>query len=70
MSILKLGIIGAYHNISPKHTGRYTTEFAGRHNNRPADTVDQMRRMVRGMAGKLLRFRELTGWIPMQEGEL
>ena len=38
---------------------RYVAEFAGRHNNRPADTIDQMRRMVRGTKGKRLRYREL-----------
>ena len=40
-SMYKRGIIGTYHHISPKHTARYAVEFAGRHNDRPADTLDQ-----------------------------
>ena len=37
---LKRGYDGVYHHMSPKHLGRYITEFAGRHNTRPLDTVD------------------------------
>ncbi len=40
-SMLKRGIIGTYHHIIPKHTGRYANEFAGHHNDRPLDTADQ-----------------------------
>ena len=36
------------------------TEFAGRHNDRNADTLDQMAAIVRGMNGKRLRFADLT----------
>ena len=59
-SLFKRGIIGTYHHISPKHTHRYATEFAGRHNDRPLDTIDQMKAMVRGMEGKRLRYADLT----------
>ena len=59
-SMFKRGIIGVYHHISPKHTHRYATEFAGRHNDRPLDTIDQMKAMVRGMEGKRLRYADLT----------
>ena len=41
--------------MSPEHLDRYVTEFAGRHNDRPLDTIDQMRVMVRGMERKRLR---------------
>ena len=58
-SMFKRGIIGTYHHVSPKHTERYAVEFAGRHNDRPADTVDQMSHMVRGMEGKRLRYADL-----------
>ncbi len=60
-SMLKRGYYGTYHRMSPKHLDRYVTEFAGRHNQRPADTIDQMRRIVRGMSGKRLSYRELVG---------
>ena len=41
-SMLKRAHKGTFHKISPKHLDRYVQEFAGRHNVREADTVDQM----------------------------
>ena len=58
-SLFKRGIYGTYHHISPKHTHRYAVEFAGRHNDRSEDTLDQMQGMVRGMEGKRLRYGDL-----------
>ena len=58
-SMMKRGIVGTYHHISPKHTARYATEFAGRHNDRPLDTVEQIGAMVKGMDGKRLRYADL-----------
>lgn len=58
-SMMKRGIIGTYHHVSPKHTERYAVEFAGRHNNRPMDTIDQMAVMVRGVEGRRLRYKDL-----------
>ena len=60
-SMLKRGYVGTYHHMSPQHLNRYVTEFAGRHNQRPADTIDQLRCVVRGMVGKRLRYSELIG---------
>ena len=58
-SMLKRGYVGTYHKMSPKHLDRYVGEFAGRHNQRPADTIVQMGAMVRGMDQKRLRYRDL-----------
>jgi len=58
-SMLKRGYQGTYHQMSAKHLGRYVGEFAGRHNARPLDTIDQLRAMVRGMVGRRLRYDEL-----------
>ena len=66
-SLLKRGYVGVYHKLSPEHLGRYVTEFAGRHNDRPLDTIEQMRAMVRGMEGKRLRYRELIDHGPGQQ---
>ena len=55
-SQLKRGYVGVHHKISPKHLGRYVTEFAGRHNDRCSDTVEQMGALVRGIVGKRLRY--------------
>ena len=58
-AMLKRSIAGVYHQVSPKHLHRYTTEFAGRHNSRPADTIDQVKGLMRGMEGKRLRYQDL-----------
>ena len=58
-SLLKRGYIGTFHHFTEKHTDRYVTEFAGRHNARKLDTLDQMAAVMRGMAGKRLRYRDL-----------
>ena len=46
--------------MSPKHLDRYVTEFAGRHNVRELDTIDQMAFLAKGMVGKRLKYKELT----------
>ena len=58
-ALLKRGYHGTYHKMSRKHLQRYVNEFAGRHNIRNADTIDQMAMIVKGSVGKRLRYREL-----------
>ena len=60
-SMLKRAHKGTFHRFSVKHLQRYVAEFAGRHNLREMDTLEQMGEMVRGMDGKRLRYRELVG---------
>ena len=67
-SMLKRGYQGTYHKMSPKHLDRYVGEFAGRHNDREADTVDQMAGIVSGMAGKRLRYSDLTSDNGLENG--
>ena len=57
--MLKRGYHGTYHHVSQKHLNRYIMEFAGRHNRRPLDTVDQMGNLVTSMVGKRLMYRAL-----------
>ena len=58
--MMKRGYHGTYHRMSPKHLHRYVAEFEGRHNDRPLDTMTQMRRMARGMDRKRLQYKDLT----------
>ena len=57
---LKRAHKGVYHKISPKHLDRYVRQFAGKHNDREADTIAQMQNVVAGMVGKRLMYKELT----------
>ena len=58
--ILKRAHKGTYHYLSGKHLQRYLDAFCWRHNVRHLGTLDQMRDVIRGMAGKMLPWRELT----------
>ena len=58
-SMLKRAHKGTFHKISKKHLHRYICEFAGRHNIRDLDTIDQMKSLVVGMLGKRLQKKEL-----------
>ena len=58
-AMLKRGYVGIYHWMSGKHLDRYVTEFEGRHNGRPKDTLSQMADLVRGCIGKRLRYVDL-----------
>ena len=57
---LKRGYYGTYIQMSGKHLQRYVNEFAGRHNARPLNTLDQMARIVKGLEGKRLPYKALT----------
>ncbi len=58
-AMLKRAHKGTFHKISAKHMQRYVTEFAGRHNVRDEDTIDQMRNVIAGAVGKRLMYRDL-----------
>jgi transposase-like protein len=60
-SILKRGITGVYHHVSPQHLKRYLAEFDFRYNERAALGVpDEARadKLVRGIVGKRLTYRD------------
>ena len=59
-ALMKRGLHGTYHHVSTKHLGRYVTEFSGRHNDRPLDTMNQMEHMAKNAVGKRLRYRDLA----------
>ena len=59
--MLKRGYIGTYHRMSEKHLQRYADEFAGRHNIRRMNTIDQMEFIAGNFVGKKLPYKELVG---------
>ena len=63
-SMLKRGYHGVYHHMSAKHLHRYVGEFAGRHNMREENTMEQMEAVVAGLVGKRLMCRDLIGKRP------
>jgi hypothetical protein len=63
-SILKRGINGVYHHVSPQHLKRYLAEFDFRYNEREALGISDAVRadsLVRGIVGKRLTYRDSSG---------
>ena len=67
-SMLKRGYNGTFHHFSEKHLDRYVGEFAGRHNDREADTIDMMGAMVTSLEGKYLPYRDLIADNSLENG--
>ncbi|MDE0370175.1 MAG: IS1595 family transposase [bacterium] len=59
-AMLKRGYHGTYHRMSFKHLQRYVAEFAGRHNIREMDTIDQMIHVAAAMVGRRLMYQDLV----------
>jgi transposase-like protein len=63
-SILKRGIAGVYHHVSPQHLKRYLAEFDFRYNERAALEVDDFSRTMKalvGVSGKRLTYKPAVG---------
>ncbi|CAN5282218.1 IS1595 family transposase [soil metagenome] len=52
-SLLKRGIDGIYHHVTPKHLGRYCDEFAYRFNTRKITDVERFNIVLRQSEGRL-----------------
>jgi len=66
-SIMKRGITGIYHHVSPQHLKRYLAEFDFRYNERTALNVSDAERTVKavaGVVGKRLTYRnpDIRNW--------
>lgn len=59
-SLLTRGIIGIYHNVSPKHLERCCDEFAFRYITRKVSETERFILAVGQTNGKHLKYRELT----------
>ncbi len=67
-SMLKRAHKGTFHKLSPKHLDRYVQEFAGRHNVREQDTIEQMVAVADGMDGKRLTYERLIAANGLESG--
>ncbi len=59
-NMFKKGFHGTYHRMGVQHLHRYVQKFAGRHNIRDKDTLDQMRDLAAGMVGKRPMYKDLV----------
>ena len=60
-SIMKRGITGVYHHVSPQHLKRYLAEYDFRYNERAAlDVTDAQRatKAVAGVVGKRMTYQQ------------
>lgn len=58
-SLLKRGIIGIYHQVSPKHLHRYCHEFGYRYNTRVVKDVIRFEDSIKNINGKRLTYKQL-----------
>jgi transposase-like protein len=59
-SILKRGIVGTYHHVSPQHLKRYLAEFDFRYNERSSlgvNDVERTEKALKGIVGKRITYR-------------
>lgn len=60
-SILKRGIYGIYHNVSPKHLQRYCDEFSYRYNTRKEANNERFNNTLKNANNSRLRYNDLVG---------
>lgn len=60
-SLFKRGLIGIYHQVSPKHLDRYCQEYAYRYNHRGIAQREKFNRAVLQADGRRLTYRTLIG---------
>jgi transposase-like protein len=62
--MLKRGLNGIYHSVSPKHLHRYLSEFEFRHNNKALTDGERVIAAIKAAQGKRLTYRkQVDGWL-------
>ena len=59
-SLLKRGLIGAFHHVSERHLPRYLAEFELRWNTRKMSDGERTERVIKAAEGKRLTYRPLV----------
>jgi transposase-like protein len=59
-SLLKRGITGTYHRISPKHLDKYAAEFAARYNNKDKSNIDRFYQLIGIADTERTTYKQLT----------
>jgi hypothetical protein len=59
-SILKRGIYGVYHHVSPAHLHRYCVEFDYRYSTRHLSDTERASKALQGIVGKRLTYRRIN----------
>jgi len=59
-SLLKRGVVGAWHHVSREHLPKYANEFEFRWNHRKTTDGERMRMAIRAVGGRRLTYRPLT----------
>lgn len=58
-SLFKRGIIGIYHQVSPKHLHRYSTEFSYRYNSRKETGTTRFTNTIKNANSARLKYKDL-----------
>jgi len=60
-AILKRGVYGIWHNVSPEHLHRYVASAEFRYNTRGVSDGERVKRAIIGAEGKRITYRPVTG---------
>jgi transposase-like protein len=66
-SLLKRGIIGVYHHVSPQHLHRYLSEFDFRYSHRNITDGERSCRLISKVDGKRLMYKNLVSEKPTSQ---
>lgn len=60
-SVLKRGVIGVFHSISPQHLQAYCDEFSDRYNKKDQSNIQRFESTIKRAPAKRLTYKKVTG---------